>query len=163
MEALLKLATDSGMTAEQGKTATGGLFAFLKENVPAEQFSQIEEKLPGVDGAVDTYAKERAAPAADAGGAAGMLGSAMSSAGAAGGLAGLMTTLTSKGIDPSMMQKFMPQVSTMVKAKCGIDISQYLGGAATGGGDAAATGETPAAGGVKGLMGKAFGMFGKKK
>jgi hypothetical protein len=159
MDALLKLAQDSGMSEAQGETATGGIFSFLKENISADQFSKIEEQMPGVDGAVDKYAS------GDSGGSSGgMFGSAMPSfgssgggaSGGAGGLAGLMTTLTSKGINPSMLQKFMPQVSALIKSKCGVDVSQYLGGAA-----AAPSSGGASSGGAGGMMGQAMGMFGK--
>lgn len=160
------------MSESQGETATGGLFSFLKDKMSKEQYAQVQEKLPGVDGAVDRYAAP-SGEGAGSGGMGGMLGSAMSSfgggnkaaggssGGGADGLGGLLATLTSKGINPAMMQKFMPQASALVKAKCGVDISQYLGGA---GSAASTTGEasSSASGGASNMMGQAMGMFGKK-
>lgn len=173
MDTLLKFAQDAGMSESQGETATGGLFSFLKDNMSKEQYSQVQGQLPGVDGAVDRYS----APAEGGGGGGGMggmLGSAMSSLGGGGGggaggsagagLPGLLAALASKGIDPAMMKKYMPQVVALVKTKCGVDLSQYLGG--IGGGTAAGgtAGQAPASsssGGASNMMGQAMGMFGK--
>lgn len=165
MEDILKIAQDSGMSQEQGETATGGLMAFVKNKIPADQFAQLSEKIPGLDGAVEKYGSSD--KAASGGGAGGMFGGAMSSLTGGGGggggggadsLPGLLTSLTSKGINPAQMQSFLPQVSTLCKEEFGVDISQYVGGAAAGGGDAAAS---SGGGGASDLMGSAMGMFGK--
>ena len=164
MDDLLKLAQDAGMTQEQGETASGGLMSFLKDSMGEGDFNKVQEQMPGVEGAVEKYSS---GDSGGGGGAAGLFGSAMSSFGvggsssgggsAAGGLPALLATLTSKGINPSMVQKFLPLVAPLIKSKCGIDVSKYLGGGESTG--AASSGSS--SGGASNLMGQAMGMFGK--
>ena len=129
----------------------------------ASSISAAEGQIPGLKGAEEQYGT-KAAEASSGGGAAGLMGAAMSAFGGGGSgdkasspssVPALLATLTSMGIDPSMMQKFMPQISTFLKEKYGVDISQYIGG-----GGSSTEGSTDS-NTASNMMGQAMGMFGK--
>ena len=168
MDAILKLAQDSGMSKEQGTTATGGLMSMVKQYLPADQYAKLENQIPGLKGAEEQYGK-KAADTTSGGGGGGLMGAAMGAFGGGGGggsnkdeapssTPALLATLTSMGINPSMMSKFLPQISTFLKDKYGVDISQYVAGAggSSSGGDSGGSNSQ-----VNNLMGQAMGMFGK--
>jgi hypothetical protein len=188
MNDVLQAAENSGMTQEQGETAAGGVMNFLKAKLGDDNFKKIETQFPGIGEAGEKYTRSIDA---NAGGFGGLLGSAMSSfsgvggsaegGAGAGGLATLTAMLASKGINPSMVQKFLSQIAPIIQQKCGIDVTKYLGGttpstAGTGTTETASTttagtatteGAAGASTGGEGsaeinnLMGQAMGMFGK--
>ena len=45
MDEILKLAQKSGMSQEQGTTATGGLMSMIKQYIPAEQYAKLGKRL----------------------------------------------------------------------------------------------------------------------
>jgi hypothetical protein len=167
MDQLLKMAADSGMTKEQGEAATGGIFSLVKKQLASGDFKKIVKMIPQVEGLVKEH--ETSTKAANTGGAGGMLGSAMAAAGgtadtaggSAGGIASLLTSLSSKGVTAKELNKFMPQVVSLVKTQSGVDIGKILGvsGATPSTGDTAA----PTSAESKNPMGRFMGMFGKKQ
>ena len=183
MEEVLKLAKKAGMSEEQGKAAMGGFVGLLKQHVPAEQYAQLEAKIPGLKEAQATYGQQ-VEQAKSGQGEGGMMGAVLANTtggkdtdgdgkvDAPSNMASLLTALTSMGIDPGMIQKFLPQITTFIQEKCGVDISQYVKvpgvapAAPAAGGEGAAP--APAAAGgdaadtASKLMGQAMGMFGKK-
>jgi hypothetical protein len=78
----------------------------------------------------------------------------------AGGVAGLLAMLEKQGIDASQVSAFMPQVASVVKSKCGVDIGSVLGVSSDGGGNEG--GDQPSADDLKASAGNAMGgLFGK--
>ena len=155
MDQLKEVAKKAGMDDSQCEAATGGILSLLKKNLSEDQFKMIEDKIPGATASAE--AQDRGASASLGGGMGGMLGGAMSALGGGGGggatdIAGLTAMLASKGVDTSMISKYLPQVTDFLKSK-GIDVSSVLGG---GGGDAAAAGG--GGGGLGGLAGMASGF-----
>jgi hypothetical protein len=165
MDQLLKMAADSGMTKEQGEAATGGIFSLVKKQLDSGDFNKIVKMIPEVEGLVKEHETSTKATTTDAGGAGGMLGSAMAAAGdkadtaggSAGGIASLLASLSSKGVSAKEMNKFMPQVVTLVKTQSGVDIGKILG----------VSGSTPSTGGTaapaKNPKARFMGMFGKQQ
>jgi hypothetical protein len=172
MDQLLKMAADSGMTKEQGEAATGGIFSLVKKGLSSGDFSKITKMIPEVEGLI----KEHETSTKDAGGAGDVVGSAMSAmgggktgaggsadtaGGSAGGIASLLASLSSKGVSAKELNKFMPQVVSMVKTQAGVDISKILGVSAA----TPSTGGTadPASSESKNPISRFMGMFGKKQ
>jgi hypothetical protein len=167
MDQLLKMAADSGMTKEQGEAATGGIFSLVKKQLASGDYKKIVKMIPEVEGLVKEH--ETSTKAATTGGAGGMIGSAMSAAGgtadtaggSAGGVASLLASLSSQGVTPKELNKFMPQVVSLVKTQSGVDIGKILGvsdATPSAGGTAA-----PAKEGSTNPMSRFMGMFGKKQ
>ena len=164
------MAADSGMTKQQGEEATGGLFALVKKNISEEQYKQITSKIPQVDSLVN---KEESASTDRAGGG-GLMSSLTSMAGGVGGSSGgggnsaaltaLIGICAKYGISAKQVNAFLPQVVSLVKKQCGVDIGSMLGlptsgsGTSTGGSQTAGSGSDA----MSGMMGSAMGMFGKK-
>lgn len=169
------MAADSGMTQQQGEEATGGIFALVKKNLSEEQYNQIVSKIPQIDGLVnkeEETSKDRAA----GGGAGGLMsslagmagGSGGASTGGGGGNTAALTTLIGicgkYGISAKQVNAFLPQVVSLVKKQCGVDVGSMLGlpasgSSSSGTGGSQATGDSNA---MSGMMNSAMGMFGKK-
>jgi hypothetical protein len=163
MDQLLKMAADSGMTKEQGEAATGGIFSLVKKQLASGDFNKIVKMIPEVEGLVKEHETSTKAATTE-GGAGGMLGSAMAAAGdtaggSAGGIASLLSSLSSKGVTAKEMNKFMPQVVSLVKNQSGVDIGKILGVS----GSTPSTGEAAAPEGSSSPIGRFMGMFGGKK
>ena len=164
MDSLLKMAADAGMTQEQGEAATGGIFALIKKNLDSGQYTQILEKIPGIDGLVNKHEEATSRDASSEGGLMGSLTSALGSSSGAGGIAGLLAVLGKQGISAKSVNAYLPQIAPFIKKQCGIDISSILGvrssSASRTSGEAA--GGTSSSDTASKLMGSAMGMFGKK-
>jgi hypothetical protein len=174
MDQLLKMAADSGMTKEQGQAATGGIFSLVKEALDAGDFNKIVKTIPELEGLVQEHeTSTKAAAATDGGGAGGLLGSAMSAlgssgasgsapaaGGSAGGIASLLAMLSSHGVSAKELNTFMPQVVSLVKTQCGVDISKILG--VSGATSSAEGTAAPATAGSSNPLASLMGMFGKK-
>jgi hypothetical protein len=176
MDQLLKMAADSGMTKEQGQAATGGIFSLVKGALDSGDFNKIVKMIPEVEGLVQEHeTSTKAAAATDGGGAGGLLGSAMSAlgssggaaggsapaaGGSAGGIASLLAMLSSHGVTAKQLNAYMPQVVSLVKTQCDVDISKVLGvsGAAPSAEETAA----PASAGSSNPLARLMGVFGKK-
>mmetsp|Transcript_23816 Transcript_23816/g.43238 ORF Transcript_23816/g.43238 Transcript_23816/m.43238 type:complete len:178 (-) Transcript_23816:200-733(-) len=177
MDEILKMAADSGMTKQQGEEATGGIFALVKKNISPEQYKQITSKIPQID----TLVNKEESGSTDRAGAGGSVMSSLTSmasggsggAGSNGGggntaaLTALIGICGKYGISAKQVNAFLPQLVSLVKKECGVDIGSMLGlpsGSATSTGGTAG-GSQPAGGGgdaVSGMMSSAMGMFGKK-
>lgn len=173
------MAADNGMTKQQGEEATGGIFALVKKNISPEQYKLITSKIPQIDTLVN---KEESA-STDRAGAGGNLMSSLTSmaSGGSGGtgssgdggntaaLTALIGICGKYGISAKQVNAFLPQVVSLVKKECGVDIGSMLGlpsGSATSTGTGGTAGSSQPAGGsgdaVSGMMSSAMGMFGKK-
>jgi hypothetical protein len=168
MDQLLKIAADSGMTKEQGQAATGGIFSLVKEALDSGDFNKIVKMIPEVEGLVQKHEiSTKAADATDGGGAGGLLGSAMSALGSSGagssagaGITSLLAMLSSHGVTVKELNAFMPQVVSLVKTQCGVDISKIL--VVSGATPSAEGAVAPASAGSSNPLASRMSMFGKK-
>lgn len=131
MDQLMKLAKQAGMTEEQGKAATGGIFGLLKQQLSDENYSKISSQFPGADAAATEQDKDGKTDTSTGGGlfgaAMGALGGSGSAGGSAGGIAGLIAMLASKGVTPKQLQEFLPLAAPHIKKMTGVDVSSMLG------------------------------------
>ncbi|KAG7360539.1 DUF2780 VcgC/VcgE domain containing protein [Nitzschia inconspicua] len=138
MDKLLKLAEQAGMSEEQGKTAAGGIFGFLKKQLKEEDYAKLTSQFPEAD----ALATQQTASSSADSGSGGLLGAAMgalgggSSSGGSGGrgadLTTLLAQLAGKGVTPQQIQKFLPMAAPHIKKLTGIDVSSMLGTPAAG-------------------------------
>jgi hypothetical protein len=168
MDPILKLAGDAGLTKDQGEAATGGIMSLVKSSLASGDYKKILDQIPEIGGLVTKHEEGSRAAGGDSGG---LMGSAMSmfggggasgggAAAGAGGVAGLLAMLEKQGIDASQVSAFMPQVASVVKSKCGVDIGSVLGVSSDGGGNEG--GDQPSADDLKASAGNAMGgLFGK--
>jgi hypothetical protein len=191
MDKLLKLAQQAGMSEEQGKTAAGGIFGLLKNQLSEADYAKLTSQFPEADSLATQQKKDGGA--SDAGGLLGAAmgalgggsqgGTASSSGGGATDITSLLAMLAGKGVTPQQIQKFLPLAAPHIQKMTGIDVSSMLGAPAGGGTAAGAGGSTSTGGGASNAMnmlnsltgsgsggsdaansnplGSAMGMFGK--
>ena len=175
MDELLKLAGQSGMNPQQAQATTGGLLNFIQGHMDSNKFDQqVAQNLPGAQQVMQQQqqATSGGGAAAATGGMGGLLGSAMSafdsSSGSqgsggdgktSGGLAALLATLMGQGVDPKMVQAFLPVFAAYIKSQCGIDVSTMLGMPATTTTTTGA-GQATSGGGLPGNLGGLASKFG---
>ena len=173
MDELLKLAGQSGMNPQQAQATTGGLLNFIQGHMDSNKFDQqVAQNLPGAEQVMQQQQQAtNTSGGAAAGGMGGLLGSAMSAFGSnsggqgsggdgktSGGLAALLATLMGQGVDPKMVQAFLPVFAAYIKSQCGIDVSTMLGMPAT---TTTTTGAGQAtSGGLPGNLGGLASKFG---
>ena len=113
-----------GVTQEQAKGGAGAIFNTAKEKLSAEDFSKVENAVPGMD---DLLA---AAPKSDALG--GMTGGMQSFRGggteAVKGMASLPSSFSKLGLSPDMIGQFTPIVLDYVESKGGATVRKILQG-----------------------------------
>ena len=164
MDQILKLASNAGLTQEQGEATTGGIMSLVKKTLGSNDYKKILEKIPEIGGLVTKHEESTR----DGGGEGDLMGSLMSSLGSsggtAGGVAGLLATLQKQGINANEVNKFMPQLASFVQKTCGVDVSSMLGFSAsstTGGDDTQQSQSTTDD--IKASVGNVMGsLFGKK-
>ncbi len=110
-----ELANELQITPQQAEGAAGSLFDVAKKGMPAGDWAQVNQAVPGMDGLL------KAAPAAT-GGAAGMMGKA-------GGLAGAMAAFSKLGLKPEMVSKAVPVLTKYVSKTGGANVGSLLAGA----------------------------------
>ncbi len=111
-----------GVTKEQAEGGAGAILNTAKEKLSDEDFSKVENAVPGMD---DLLA---AAPKSDALG--GMLGGLQSFRGggteAVKGMASLPSSFSKLGLSPDMVGKFTPVVLDYVESKVGATVRKIL-------------------------------------
>lgn len=112
-----------GVSAEEGKSATGSIMKMVKDQVGESLFSQISEKLPGVQGLMGASEKG----AASGGGGGGLMGSLTSLAGSllgdkAKGLAEITSVLSKAGLSLDKIPMFISALVTFLKSKLGNEL-----------------------------------------
>jgi hypothetical protein len=115
------LTKELSVTQEQATGGAGALFGLAKSRLKPEEFSQVSDAVPGMDGFL------KAAPKQGGGSALGSLGSALS--GGAGGLASVVGAFGSLGLSPDMVSKFIPVITQFVQSKGGANVASLLMGA----------------------------------
>jgi len=115
------LTNQLGVTQDQATGGAGALFGLAKSRLKPEEFSQVSDAVPGMDGFL------QAAPKQGGGSALGSLGSALS--GESGGLSSIVGAFGSLGLSPDMVSKFIPVITQFVQSKGGASVSSLLMGA----------------------------------
>ena len=115
------LTNQLGVTQDQATGGAGALFGLAKSRLKPEEFSQVSDAVPGMDGFL------QAAPKQGGGSALGSLGSALS--GESGGLSSIVGAFGSLGLSPDMVSKFIPIITQFVQSKGGASVSSLLMGA----------------------------------
>jgi hypothetical protein len=111
-----------GVTKKQAQGGSGAIFNLAKKKLGAEDFSKVLEALPGVESLMG------AAP--QSGGLTGKLGDVTSAvgsdAGAVGGIASLGESFSKLGMDPGMVEKFIPIVLDFAESQGGALVKSLL-------------------------------------
>lgn len=119
-ELIGNLTKELSITPAQAIGGSGALFGLAKSRLKPEEFAQVSDAVPGMDGLLN------AAPKPAAGGLGG-LGGMMP--GKAGGLASVAGSFKTLGLSPGMASKFVPIMTKFVEAKGGAGVGSLLGGA----------------------------------
>lgn len=120
------LSKEIGSTPEQAAGAAGALFGVAKSRLKPEEFSQVAKAVPGMDALL------KAAPAVGAA-AGGSLGGAVSKAagtsGSAAGIATAASAFSKLGLQPDLVGKAVPVLTSFVSKSGGADVGRLLAGA----------------------------------
>ena len=101
-----------GVTQEQAKGGAGAIFNTAKEKLSAEDFSKVENAVPGMDDLLG------AAPKAD--GLSSLIGG--------GGAGNLASSFSKLGLSPDMIGQFTPVILDYVESKGGATVRKILQG-----------------------------------
>lgn len=115
------LTKELNVTQDQATGGAGAIFGLAKSRLKPEEFSQVSDAVPGMDGFL------KAAPKQGGGSALGSLGSALP--GGSGGLTSVAGSFGSLGLSPDMVSKFIPVITQFVQAKGGASTASLLMGA----------------------------------
>jgi hypothetical protein len=115
------LSKEIGATPEQAAGAAGALFGVAKSRLKADEFSQIATAVPGMDSLL------KAAPAT--GGAVGTSGTLPPVGGSAMGLASAATAFSKLGLNPDMVAKAVPVLTSFVSKTGGASAGNLLASA----------------------------------
>ena len=112
-----------GITESQAQGGAGSIFNLAKEQLSAQDFSQVADAVPNMGGLLE------AAPRKE-GSLGGMFGSATSMFGGGSnslkGLAGLASSFSQLGLSPEMVNQFVPVILNYVKSSGGETVSNLL-------------------------------------
>lgn len=113
-----------GLSAENGKAATGSVLNMIKGQLDEATFAQISSKLPGIQGLLGAAESEGAAAG---GGGGGMFGSLTSMAGSLLGgkaktIADLTASLSKHGIGIDKIPQYLSMLVEFLKGKLGNDL-----------------------------------------
>ena len=116
------LAKEIGGTPQQAEGAAGALFGLAKTRLKPEDWSQVAAAVPGMDGLL------KAAPAAPGVGGA-LAGAVPGAAANLGGLASVAGAFKQLGLQPEMVTKAVPVLTSYVSKTGGADVGSLLAGA----------------------------------
>ena len=105
-----------GVTETQAMGGAGSIFKVARENLAPEEFKQIDEAVPGIDGLMEAAPDSDNSTSTSMGGLTSLAKKASSSLGSAAELAQSFKQL---GMDKEMIGKFMPVILDYVKNKGG--------------------------------------------
>ncbi len=117
-ELISTLTSQLGITAPQASGGAGLLMKLARDRLSSGEFQQVASAIPGLDGLL------QAAPSTEGGGMMGMLGKAMG--GQAGDLAQLASGFSKLGLDPGMIQNFIPVIMGFVQQHGGASVAAIL-------------------------------------
>jgi len=109
------------MSLQSRPRAGGALFGLAKSRLKPEEFIQVSDAVPGMDGFL------KAAPKQSTGSPLGSVTSALP--GEAGGLASVAGSFKKLGLSPDMVSKFVPVLTQFVHSKGGATAASLLAGA----------------------------------
>ena len=115
------LSKELGATPEQAAGAAGALFNLAKSRLEPAEFAQVSKAVPGMESLL------RAAPAV--GGAIGTSGALSQLPGSAAGLASAASAFSKLGLQPDMVGKAVPVLTSFVTKSGGADAGRLLAGA----------------------------------
>lgn len=121
---LISLLTQQlGVTEPQAQGGAGSIFNLAKEKLSPQEFSQVSNTVPDMNGLLDAAPKKET-------GMGGMLGGATSMFGGGGssleGLASLASSFSQLGLSPDMVKQFVPVILNYVKINGGETVSNLL-------------------------------------
>jgi hypothetical protein len=119
-----QLTKQLSVTPKQAAGGAGALFGLAKTKLPADQFSQVANVVPGMDGLLKAAPKVKQSAAANAMGS--MTGALPGGLGGLGSVASQFKTL---GLSPDMVTKFVPVMTQFVQTKGGAGVADLLAGA----------------------------------
>jgi hypothetical protein len=117
------LSKELGSTPEQAAGAAGALFGVAKTRLKPAEFSQVSNAVPGMGALL------KAAPATGGVGAVGTAGAMSALSGSAAGLAGAASAFSKLGLNPAMVSKAVPVLTSFVSKSGGADVGKLLAGA----------------------------------
>ena len=115
------LAKELGSTKAQAAGAAGTLFSLAQSRLKPEEFTQVSKAVPGMSSLLN------AAPKAEAGGAVG--GALSKATGSATGLATAASAFSKMGLQPELVAKAVPILTSFVSKSGGADVGKLLAGA----------------------------------
>ena len=121
LELVNVITSQLGVEETQAKGGAGLLFQLAQDQLKGDQFSQVAQFVPGIGDMISAAPK--------AGGMAGALGglaSAMGAPGAVGNIAALAGGFSKLGLNPAMVNQFVPIILSYVKGKGGDNATQLL-------------------------------------
>lgn len=110
-EFIAQAAAKFGLSEDSISGLTGGILGKLKSVASADQFGQLADKVPGLQGLIDK------AGAGESSGGGGLLGGLAGAVGLGGG--DLMGLVSKSGLDISSFGDFVSSLSEFLKAKAG--------------------------------------------
>lgn len=121
---LVRLLTQQlGVTETQAQGGAGSIFNFAKEKLNPQEFSQVSNTVPDMNGLLDAAPKKESSMGGMLGGAASMFGGSGSSLE---GLASLASSFSQLGLSPDMVNQFVPVILNYVKSNGGETVSNLL-------------------------------------
>jgi len=112
-----------GVTETQAKGGAGSIFNFAKEKLSPQEFSQVSNTVPEMNGLLDAAPKKETSMGGMLGGATSMFGGGGSSLE---GLASLASSFSQLGLSPDMVNQFVPVILNYVKSNGGETVSNLL-------------------------------------
>lgn len=119
-----QLTKELSVTPKQAAGGAGALFGLAKNNLSADQFSQVANVVPGMDGLLK--AAPKATKQSGTTGAIGALTGALP--GGVGRLASVGSQFKTLGLSPEMVTTFVPVLTQFVQTKGGAGVADLLAG-----------------------------------
>lgn len=121
---LISLLTQQlGVTEMQAQGGAGSIFNFAKEKLSPQEFSQVSNAVPNMNGLLEAAPKKETSMGGMFGGATSMLGGGGSNLE---GLASLASSFSQLGLSPDMVNQFVPIILNYVKGNGGETVSNLL-------------------------------------
>ena len=123
IELIQQLVAGTGVNDQQAEGGAGLLLGLLKDQLASDDFAQVAQAVPGVEGLID------AAPSSESGGLGGLLGGVVSSLGGSelGNLAALAGGFSKLDLDAGMITKFVPILISFLESKGGEGLASMVG------------------------------------
>lgn len=121
MDEFIQLITKQlGLSAADGKTATGSILKLIRDQLDEATFSQLSAKLPGVQGLISDAQKSADGSGSLMGSLASMAGSLLGEKGK--GLAEITAALTKSGVSLDKVPQYITMLIEFLKGKLGNEL-----------------------------------------